>query len=879
MRLLERFRNRLRSLFHKHRLERELQDELQFHLESAAKEKQLAGATADQARSEAKAEFGSQFQITEQVRDAWGWRSFEALRQDLRYTARSFGQHPGFFASATLILALAIGSNTAMVSVVRTVLLDALPYPDSSRLVMIWQANPQGADDGVGIAPQDFTKLQATFTSASHLATYIGNDRVVSGTNEPYDASTAFVTANFFEMLGVRPPIGRSFNSEDATAAAAPVTILSHSFWQQALGADPGVIGKKLNIGGQPHTVIGVMGREFTFPEIYGSGPDFDLWTPMSPQLISRIAGGPGDMNLFARLSPGVPFETAQAELRTIGSRFAAERPDVYLGRSLAAVPLQEQVVGNVRPLLAILWGAVLSILLIACASLCNLLLARANGRSKELAMRASLGAGRWRLIRQLLTENAALATCGGVLGWALPWGLIRLLPGLNFAEIPRLDALDLDLSVVAVAALLSLLAGLLFGTVPAISISAIGTEQSVRRTGTGVRRRSALLRGGLVVAQVSIALLLLAGAGLLARSYQSLVRTGPGFQTANRLTFELVLPRATYRNGQAPAYFDRLRTELRQLPQVEDVGTISALPLSGARASWKYRIEDHPIPPADELPTAEFRAVTPGFFGVTQAPLISGRDFDGRDTADSQRVGIVNETFARLNWPGEDPLGKRFERSGWGWATVVGVAPDMHFHRVDQPALPMFYEPLTQGRDTTMSVVIRTNGNPLSLAGASRRIVQSTEPGALMLNLQTMDEMTSNALGPRRAVLAVFGGFAAFALILAALGIYSVVAYTVSQRTSEIGVRLALGAQPTSILAMVVKESGLLTLIGLCLGLVGAFGGSSFMISLLYGIGPTDWVTIVGACAVLLLVSVLAACVPARRVLRIDPLIALRSE
>jgi putative ABC transport system permease protein len=456
---------------------------------------------------------------------------------------------------------------------------------------------------------------------------------------------------------------------------------------------------------------------------------------------------------------------------------------------------------------------------------------------------------------------------------------MIRLLPALDFAEIPRLDALEMDLSAVAAAVCLSLGAGLLFGTLPAISISAIGPERSIRGAGTGVRRRSALLRGGLVVSQVSIALMLLAGAGLLVRSYQSLVHTGPGFQTANRLTFELVLPRAGYRNGEAPAYFDRLRTELRQLPQIEDVATISELPLSGARVSWQYRIEDHPILSAAQLPTAEFRAVTPGFFDVAQAPLISGRDFDGRDTADSQRVGIVNEAFARLNWPGMDPIGKRFERLGWGWATVVGVAPDMHFQRVDQPALPMFYEPLSQGRNTTMSVVIRTNGNPLSLAGAVRRTVQSTEPGALILNLQTIDEMTSNALGPRRAVLAVFGGFAAFALILAALGVYSVVAYAVSQRTSEIGVRVALGAQPRSILAMVVRESGVLTLVGLSLGLLGAFWGSSLMVSLLYGIGPTDWVTIAGACAVLLVVSVVAACVPARRALRIDPLIALRNE
>jgi putative ABC transport system permease protein len=778
-----------------------------------------------------------------------------------------------------VILALAIGVNTAVVSLVRTVLLDALPYPGSSRLVMIWQATPQGADDGVGIAPQDFTNLQETFTSASHLATYMGNDRVVSGTIEPYDASTAFVTANFFEMLGVRPRIGRDFNSEDTDAAAAPVTILSHSFWQQVLGADPGIIGETLNIGGQPHTVIAVMGQAFTFPEIYGSGPDFDLWTPMSPQVISRIVGGPGDMNLFARLNPGVSIEAAQAELATIGNRFAAERPDVYLGRAVTAVSLQEQVIGNVRPLLTILWGAVLSVLLIACASLGNLLLVRANGRSKELAMRASLGASRWRLIRQLLTESVALAACGGVLGWALAWGLIRLLPALDFAEIPRLDSLQMDASVVAVSACLALGAGLLFGAVPAISISAIGPQQQMRAPGTVSRNRwSALLRSGLVVAQVSIALMLVAGAGLLVRSYQSLVQTGPGFQTANRLTFELVLPRA-YRDGLAPVYFERLRAELRQLPQVEDVGMISALPLSGARASWQYRIEDQSVPSSGELPAAEWRTVTPGFFGTMQATLISGRDFDGRDTSVSQRVGIVNEAFARLNWPGEDPLGKRFERFGWGWATVVGVAPDMHFQRVDQPALPMFYEPLTQGRVTTMSVVIRTNANPLSLAAAVRRIVQSTEQQALILNLQTMNDLTSNALGPRRGVLAVFGGFAAFALVLAALGVYSVVAYAVSQRTSEIGVRVALGARPRTILVMFVREGGLLTLIGLSLGLTGALLGSSLMANLLYGIGPTDWIALAGACAVLLVASVVAATLPARRALRIDPVIALRSE
>jgi putative ABC transport system permease protein len=457
---------------------------------------------------------------------------------------------------------------------------------------------------------------------------------------------------------------------------------------------------------------------------------------------------------------------------------------------------------------------------------------------------------------------------------------MIRLLPALDFAEIPRLDSLQMDPSVVAVSAALSLGAGLLFGVVPAISISAIGPQQQVRTAGTSVRsRRRALLRSGLVIAQVSMALVLSTGAGLLVRSYQSLVQTGPGFQTANRLTFELVLPRAAYRDGQAPAYFERLRAELRQLPQVEDVGMISGLPLSGARASWQYRIETHPVPSAAELPATEFRVVTPGFFGAMQAPLISGRDFDGRDTSDSQRVGIVNETFARLNWPGEDPIGKRFERLGWGWATVVGVAPDMHFQRVDQPALPMFYEPLTQGRDTTMSVVVRTHGDPLALANAVRRVVQSTEQQALVLNLQTMNDLTSNALGPRRAVLAVFGGFAAFALILAALGVYSVVAYAVSQRTSEIGVRVALGAGPRSILGMFVREGGVLTLIGLSLGLIGALLGASLIANLLYGIGPMDWIAITGACALLLVVSAVAASVPARRALSIDPVIALRSE
>jgi putative ABC transport system permease protein len=340
-----------------------------------------------------------------------------------------------------------------------------------------------------------------------------------------------------------------------------------------------------------------------------------------------------------------------------------------------------------------------------------------------------------------------------------------------------------------------------------------------------------------------------------------------------------VVLPQAGYRDGQGPAYFERLRAELRQPQQVEDVGTISALPLSGVRASWQYRIETHPVPPAAELPAAEFRVVTPGFFGTMQAPLVAGRDFDGRDTADSQRVGIVNETFARLNWPGENPLGQRFERLGWGWATVVGVAPDMSFQRVDQPALPMFYEPLAQGRQTTMNFVVRTHADPLSLAGAVRRIVQATEPGALILDLQTMNELTSNALGPRRAVLAVFGGFAAFALILAALGVYSVVAYAVSQRTSEIGVRVALGAQPRSIQRMFVRQGGVLTLIGLSLGLIGTLLGSRLMANLLYGIGPMDWIAVTGACPVLLWVSVVAANLPARRALRIDPVIALRSE
>ncbi len=849
--------------------ERDLERELCDHLALEAED--LGGDTYAARRA-----FGNTTAIKEDVRETWGWMSLDRLWQDLRYAGRSVAGHPGFFVAAVLILGLGIGINTAAFSVVRTVVLDPLPFPDPDQLVVIWKETPGEAANRSGIAPADFADLQQRVRTASEVAAYTARLLDVSGIPDPYRAQVGRISANFFKMLGVRPVLGRGFLAEDDDTRTERVAILSYRLWQQRFGGNFDVIGAPIVLSGAVHTVVGVMGEDFVFPQVDGAGPDLDLWVSFKPNKQER---GSRYARVFARLLPDAPLATAQAEIEAIAHQFSIEQPDSFAGKTLAVVPLQQQVVGNVRPLLSVLWGTVICILLIACANLANMLLTRSVARQRELSMRACLGASRWRLARQLLTESLALATCGGVLGLALAWVVIRILPTLEFTQMPRLHELGVDPGVLAFSISLSMITGLLFGVYPAWRISRANPQQQLQESGrsTGSRQNN-LLSSVLIVAQISCAVMLLIGAGLLIRSFLVLQKANTGVQARNVLTFELSLPRESYKSEQAPGYFDQIRERIAALPQVQGAGAISFAPLADVPFSWTYLIEERPLPQGAPVPAAEFRIVTPGYFFSMGVPLIAGRDFEERDLADAPPVGIVNESFALLNWPGENPLGKRFRRQGgFAWATVVGVVGDVRYGRIDEPAAPTMYHPLTQVNERTMTMVVRTSGDPLNLAAPVREEVRAADPAVLLLNMRPMETLFTRSLGPRRLVMMLLGTFAALALFLSTFGIYSVISYIVTQRTPEIGVRMALGARARDVLGMVLRQGALLAFAGVGLGVAGAVALSGMMRNLVYGVTPTDLVTIAAASGVLTIVTLAASYFPARRAARVDPLKALR--
>lgn len=820
----------------------------------------------------------------------WGWMSLDRLRQDFGYGVRSLRKQPGFFICAMLILALGVGINVTVFSVVRTVLFNPLPFADSEQLAVVRRDSP-AAGTSTGASAAEYLALRNQFRSAASTAMFLSATEVVYGAEDAYEAEVGIVSGNLFQTLGAGPVLGRSMTLDDADSRKAPVVVLSHKLWLHRFGADPGAIGSALRIGNRSYTVIGIMGPDFEFPQILGSGPRFDLWRPFPEQEgLPRLGASGVELYPIVRLQRGTDFKTAQAELSAIDARLATQRTPDERTSHLSVVPLKEQVAGNSRTLLIVLWAAVGALLLIVCANLANMLLARGAARQQEFAVRAGLGASRWRLMQQTLTESILLAIPGGTLGLALAATLIRVIPNLTFTGLPRLGELHvavvLDPAMLIFSLGLAAATGIIFGIVPAIRISLASPRNQLQESGRGIEgRQSHLFRAGLVLAQVSIAVVLLTGAGLLVRSFVLLLDAGPGFQAQNLVTFKVVLPRTKYLPAgavytRADAYFSRLSDRLAGVPQLEHVSYISALPLSGASSSLVYRNPEHPVAAGVQPPSALYRSVSPGFFQTINVTLLAGRDFDARDTAESNPVTIVSETFARLNWPGRDAIGKQIERSGWPEPlTVIGVARDVAYQKLDEPALPMLYLPLVQDRATTMSAMMRTNAGTNNLAQVVRESVQAIDAEAEVLDFKPMEDLIGAAMATRRWAMLVMGSFAGAAMFLAVFGIYSVIAYSVAQRTPEIGVRIALGAQLADIRRLILRDGVGLAAGGIAIGVAGSLAFSTLMTSLLYGIQSTDATTIAAVSMLLLAVAVIASYVPARRATRIDPVTALRHK
>jgi putative ABC transport system permease protein len=805
------------------------------------------------------------------------------LLQDLGYGARMLLAKPGFTIITILTLALGIGANTAIFTVVEAALLRGLPYNQPDRLFHLWETTPQKEYPQREFSYPDYQDYLANQVFEGVAAYTGGGGSVLTGRGEPERIFAPSVSANFFSLLGVAPIIGRTFSEGDDKPGASRVVVLSYGFWQRMFARDSGVVGQTLTINGTPQTVIGVMPPSFTFAMRPG-----DLWMAYQPsevQLTRRFLHG---TNLIARLKSGVSIEQAQSEMSSIALRIAAEHSDSHVGTGARLVPLHEQIVGTVKPILFALLLASAFVLLIGCANVANLLLARSLGRQKEIAIRAALGARNSRIVRQLLTESLLMSLIGGLAGLLFAiWGvdaLISLVPEAQLTTMPFLRNARVNASALAFTFGLSLLTGIVFGLAPALAASKLDLHNTLKeggRSGSGLERHR--VRRLLVVAEIALAVVLLAGAGLMMKSLWRLMQVNIGFDPHNVLSMTVALPGSKYQEQSRIASFqDQLTARVSSLPGVAGAGLIDRLPLLSGNTTRFFLDGEAPPPPGEEI-EANFRQAGKSYFQTLGIPLIRGRFFDERDVSTSPGVVIMNKSLAERLLPGQDPVGRRirFRSVGSQPIEIVGVAGDVKVTGLDDAIKPVLYFPLTQGQSLTASLVVRTTGDPADLIGAVRNTSRALEPELGIFNVRTIDEMIADSPAAffRRLPAWLIGIFAVVALLLASIGISGVISYSVSQQTREIGVRLALGARPKEILGMVVRKGMTLAVSGAGIGLLGAFALTRFMEGLLFGVSATDPIVFIAIAILLVLVALLACYIPALRASRVDPMIALRYE
>jgi putative ABC transport system permease protein len=813
----------------------------------------------------------------------------ETLLKDLRYGFRMLAKKPAFTAVAVLALALGIGANTAIFSVVNTVLLKPLPFKDPDRLMMVWEDNTKLGFPKDTPAPANFVDWRDQNQVFEDMAAIASQTFNLTGVGEPEKLEGQRVSASFFPLLGVEPALGRSFLPEEDLPGAERVAIISNGLWQRRFGADPSIIGKPLTLNGQPHTVVGVLAKSFRFPDPFQSTEEESaIWVPIA--FSSEEAGNRGGHYLlvYARSKPGVTVKQAQADMNTIAGRLQQQYPDTNTSVGAVVISLHEQVVGDIRPALLILLGAVAFVLLIACANVANLLLARAAARQKETSIRTALGATRSRLIGQFLTESVLLAGVGGIVGLVLAVVGMKLLVALMPASISQAKDINIDAKVLGFTFLVSALTGVVFGLAPALHASRPDMNESLKEGGKGTAGVArSRVRNLLVVIEVALALVLLICAGLLINSFLKLRSVDPGFNASNLLTMKVVLPRSKYPDAaKRTAFYNELLQRVESLPGVQSAGVITNLPLTFKGNSGGVTIEGRPEPAPDEIPIVITRTVSPDYFRTMNIPVLTGRQFSPQDSPDSARVVIVSETTAQRFWPGEDALGKRIKMGGFNsdepWLSVVGIVKDVRQFELDVDPKPQAYFPYTQMTYSFLAprdLVVRTAVDPLSLAAAARNEVWSIDKDQPVSNIATMEQILSNSVARQRFNMLLLAIFAAVALVLAAVGIYGVISYSVTQRTHEIGIRMALGATSSDVLRLVVGQGFKLVSIGVGIGLACAFILTRLMESLLFGVSATDPMTFAAISAVLVAVAMLASYIPARKATRVDPMVALRYE
>jgi putative ABC transport system permease protein len=812
-----------------------------------------------------------------------------ALWQDLRYGARRLVKQPGFTLIAVLTLALGIGANTAIFSVVNAVLLQPLPFQEPERLVRIWRAS---AEDERGVCSYpDFADLRAQQNVFERMAAWRSSDYTLTGKGEPVNLRGVVVTADLFPLLGATPQLGRSFTpAEDQAGQRA--AILSHSLWRQSFNADPNVLGQSISINSRSYDVVGVMPAGFAFPV---QNAATDLWLSLGAVAVAEggapltVQRGSLAFSVIARLKPQVGAAQAESGLRVIVDELAKQYPESKDFIRARVVPFHQEVVRDVRPGLWLLFGAVGCVLLIACANVATLLLARATTRHKEMAIRAALGAGRWRIVRQLLTESLLLALCGGVAGWLLArWGTAVLL-ALKPGGLPRTVDAGVDVRVLGFTVLAALATGVLFGLAPAWQAAKTDLNEALKDGSKGAcdGARRNRFRHALVVAEVALAFVLLVSSGLLLNSFLRLQRVNPGFDPHNVLTFRIALPAPRYSQlTQVAPFYRQLIAQLETLPGVKSVSAISHLPLSANRGTTGFSIEGVATAPDNPVPyPTDIRFVTPDYFQTMGMHLVKGRDFNASDELRATQVAIINETLARSYFPNQDPLGKRIrpgygiDERGWLMREIVGVVSDSKHVSLREAAPPNIYLPHSQIPRPAMTLVVRAANDPHGLIGAVQKEAHALDRELPVSNIKTLDEYLGAAVAEPKFNTLLLGSFAGLALLLTSVGLYGVMAFAVTQRTHELGIRMALGAQSRDVLRLVIKQGMGLALLGAAIGIAGAVALTRTMKSWLFGVGPTDPLTFAAVALLLVGMALLACYIPARRATKVDPLTALRSE
>jgi putative ABC transport system permease protein len=805
----------------------------------------------------------------------------DSLLRDLKFSIRSLLKRPALTIIAILTLAIGIGANSAIFSMVNALLLKPLPFPDPDRIVALWDKVPSRGMERNEVAVANYLDWRAQNKSFEQLGIYRWWSTNLTGAEAPERVQGFLVTPNFLDIVGVKPILGRGFLPEEDQPGKDAVVLLTYNLWQRRFGANSNILNQTISTNGIQRTVVGVLPPDFNYPK----GGEIYAPLQITPDL-SRSRNNHSYLGI-GRLRPGASIQSAQAEFDTIASQLEKQYPETNTGRGVVIYPILEDTVREYSSALWVLMAAVGFVLLIGCANVANLMLARASGRQREIALRTALGASRWRIIRQLLTESVLLGLAGGVLGVLVAYWTVDLFRAANPGEAARFTAgwshLGINLPVLGFTLVLSVLSGVLFGLAPALQLSKPDLNSSLKEGARQATSSSHRLRGLLVVAEVALSLMLLVGAGLLLRSFMQMLKTNPGFDSENLMTMILVLPSAKYKEEpQRVTFYSDLVKRVEALPGVSSAAMISHLPLGGSNSSTSLLVEGLPEPPPGQEFDARYRVCTPNYFQTMGIPVLQGRAFTEQDRAGAPLAVIVNETFARTSWPNADPIGKRIRYTGKleenPWMQVVGVVQDVK-HEINLPMTPDFYTPHAQDGWNSMVLVAKTKVDPLAMAAPIRQQVWALDKDQPVFDVHTMREVRNISLALYSFSSIMLSIFAGVAVLLAAIGIYGVMFYAVLQRTQEIGIRMALGARAFDVLKLVIKNGMSLALVGVAVGLVGAYGLTRLLASLLFGVTPTDVVTFSVVTLGLLLIALVACYVPARRATKVDPLVALRYE